>query len=92
MRGDHGAEGVAVRCGLGDDVGADDGVGARLVFEDDGLAERVGDFLADQAGHQVGVAARRVGHDHADRPVRPALRQRAACAAEHDGQRCNGAE
>jgi hypothetical protein len=36
MRRDDRAEGVAVGRGLRDDIGADDGIGARAVLEDDG--------------------------------------------------------
>ena len=92
MRRDHGAERVAIGRGLGDDVGADDGVSAGLVFEDDGLAERLGDLLPDEPGHEIGVATRCVGHDHTDRTVRPTLRKGGVCAGEHDGERCKSAE
>ena len=91
MRRDDGAEGVAIGRGLGDHIGADDGVGARLVLEHDGLAERIGNLLADEAGHQIGVAARRVRHDHSDRPVRPVLRQGITRAGKRERQNCNGA-
>ena len=46
---------------------ADDAVGARLVLDHEGLAGLVLDVLADQAGGDVARAARREGHDDADR-------------------------
>ena len=82
MRRDHGAEGVAVGRGLGDDVGADDGVGARLVLEDDRLTPSASEtFCPTSARHQVGVAARRVGHDPCG----------SACSARLARRRCRPA-
>jgi hypothetical protein len=59
--------------------------------QDDGLAERVRDLLPDEPSHQIGVATRGVGYDHADRTVRPTLRKCGICAGEHEGKRCKSA-
>jgi hypothetical protein len=64
---------VAVGAGLGERRGADDGVAARAVVDDDRLAEIFRQLGAQRARHQVGPAARRIGHDPADRPRRPGL-------------------
>src|SRR5262249_16267496 len=47
---------------LGDHVGAEDGAGAALVLDDDGLAQALARLLGDNARHAIGPAARRVRH------------------------------
>src|SRR5262249_34749153 len=47
--------------------------GAGAVVDDDRLPERLGDPFGEQAREDVRAAARRVGHDHRDRPLRIGL-------------------
>ncbi len=70
---DRHQERVAVRVGLGDDLRADDRVGARPVVDDDRLAEFVGELLADEAGEEIRRPARRERDDQADRARRIGL-------------------
>src|SRR5262245_10506073 len=67
---------VAVGRGFGGDLGAQAAAGAGAVVDDDLLAERFSQPLADQAGEHVGAAAGRVGHDHADGSIGIRLRRR----------------
>ena len=65
-RGRHRAERalherVAVRRGLGDEVGADVAAAARAVLDHEGLAELVGEDLRRKSRDQVRRAARRIG-------------------------------
>jgi hypothetical protein len=57
---------VAVGRGLRDDLGADDGVGARPVVDDDLLAQIFAHLLADEAAEEIGGAARRERNDERD--------------------------
>ncbi|CFP66926.1 Uncharacterised protein [Bordetella pertussis] len=47
-------------------LGADPPAGADAVLDDHGLAQLLAHFLPDQAGRDVGIAARRGGNDHRD--------------------------
>jgi hypothetical protein len=49
--------------------GADIAVGAGAVLDDNGLTQGSLDFLANDAGHDIGGAARTRRHDEADRMV-----------------------
>ena len=60
-------EGVAVRRGFRRGVAADDAAGAATVLDHDLLPERLAELRREQARDRVGAAARRVGHDDADR-------------------------
>src|SRR5262249_27262420 len=57
---------VAVRLAFRDEVGADRAGGARLVLDDDGLAEPLAHLLPDQPRHEIDAAARRKADDDAD--------------------------
>ena len=65
---------MAVRLGLGDEVGADRAVGAGLVLDQDRLAEDVLELVGDQAADEIGRAAGREGDHHADRAGGEVLR------------------
>ena len=67
---------VAVRIGALDDLGADAAIAAAAIFDHEGLAERVADFLADDARGRVRRAAGRERHDQPDRVGRIVLRLR----------------
>jgi len=60
------ADGVAVGSGAHHGLGADPPAGADAVLDDHGLAQLLAHFLPDQAGRDVGIAARRGGNDHRD--------------------------
>jgi hypothetical protein len=62
---DH--EGVAVGLGLGDQFGADGARSAGPVVDDELLSSRLGDFLENDAPHDVGEAAARPWCYHAHR-------------------------
>ena len=66
-RGNHHAKGQTVGRGLGKLVYANDAVGAGLVLDDDGLAQRLLQADLQHACHLVGEAAGRVGNDDAYR-------------------------
>ena len=79
---------VAVRSGLGDVLGGDDGAGARLVLDQHRLAQPLAQLLADQAREDVVAAAGPEADDDADRlgriaPRRVALRQRRHAGGTH---------
>ena len=57
---------VAIGRGLGDGLGADDGVGARPVVDDDLLAQIFAHLLAHEAAEKIGGAARRERNDERD--------------------------
>ena len=63
--------GVAVRIGFRDHRLADGAAGPATVFDDELLAEQFTEGAEDDARRGVGAAGRRIGHDHAHRPVRP---------------------
>ena len=44
-----------------------------MVLDDDRLAEDVLEFVAQQSCVNIELSARRIGHDHADRPFRVGL-------------------
>jgi len=67
---------VAVGRRSRDDLGARDAAGTGPVLDHDLLAECLGHLRADDARHRVGQAARRVRHDHPDRPGGKVLRLR----------------
>ena len=62
-------DGVAVRRGVLHRLGADQPAGAGAVLDHHGLAEDAGHRLGDQPGPDVGGAAGRQRHDHADGAV-----------------------
>ena len=59
-------QGVAVRRGFGGDLDAEAAAGAGTVVDDDLLAERFRQRLAEQACEHIRAAAGRVGHDQGD--------------------------
>ena len=59
-------QGIAVRRGFGGDLDAEAAAGAGTVVDDDRLAERFRQRLAEQAGKHIRAAAGRVGHDEGD--------------------------
>ena len=69
-------EGVAVGGGALDLAGGQRPVGAGLGDDDDGLAQRLLQLLADDAGERVGGRARAKGDDEPDGLRRPGLRLR----------------
>ncbi len=71
------ADGVAVRRGARDRLGADIARRTRSRLDHEGLAEALLHLLARKSRHHIERPARREAHDHAHRPVRPGrLRQR----------------
>ena len=80
---------MAVGRRLGDHVGGDDAAGARHVLDDEGLAERVGEFFREQPRQHVGIAAGAGGRDQPHRMGGPGLvlRQRGGMARRaHQGR------
>ncbi|KAG1254968.1 hypothetical protein G6F68_010606 [Rhizopus microsporus] len=69
--GDH--EGIAIGRSAGDGGSADAGVGARLVFNHDGLAQARAQLHGEEAADDIGGSARRERHHHGDRLVRIGL-------------------
>ena len=69
--GHHHHKGVAIRIGLGDDVGTDDAVGTGLVFNNDGLLEQGAETLGQLARNNVGATACGIRDDDANRFGRP---------------------
>ena len=80
-------QGIAVGRGMRDRLDADQARGAGLVLDDDRLPESLGELALQDAGHLVGRAARRIGHDQPDRLRRPVLRLR-----ERRGKHCECGE
>ena len=76
---------VAIGRGARDPADADASGGAGDVFDDDRLPERAPHPFGDDAGNEVGAAARRERHDHGDRPRRIGLSGGARDAAERGG-------
>jgi hypothetical protein len=68
----HG-DGVAIRRRLGGGGDGDGAAGARPVLHHAKLADSLGQLLAYQPGQRVVEAAGGIGHQDADRPVRPCL-------------------
>ena len=64
-------EGVAVRIGLGDEIGGDVAACARLVLDDELLAVFFRELLRHEAAENVGGAAGGERHDEFHRMVRP---------------------
>ena len=58
--------GVAIGGGCHQGLQTDDAVGAGAVVDDDLLADSFRELLADDARHEIGAAAGREHHDHAD--------------------------
>ena len=82
---EHRQQRVAVGRRLGHGVGADDAAGAGAIVDDYRLAEHFRELRRDRARDDVGDAARRRRHDHADRFGRVILRH---CGrAGHGGER-----
>ena len=81
---------VAIGRGLGDDLRADVAVGAGLVLDDDRLAPRFRELLADRAREDVRRAARRVRHDDADRLCGIGLRVRRRCKRRRHAEQDDG--
>ena len=67
---------VAVRRRLGHGVDAERAAGAGAVLDHHGLAERLGELLADEARADIGDAAGRERHDDADGAAGPGLGRR----------------
>src|SRR4029079_5757228 len=76
-------DGVAVGIGLRERAGADSAAGAGAVVDDDLLAERLAELVADGADDDGGAAAGREGNDERDRPGRIVLRRRWHGFGEH---------
>ena len=74
----HHQQGVAVGRGLGDEIGANDRTGARLVLDDEGLPENALQLLRHVARIVVGWPARGERHDDAHGLRRIGLRGTAA--------------
>ena len=74
MRGDHHAERVPVRRRLGHVIGADDGIGAGLVFDHDRLIPYRVQLRGQKACQRVDRPARRIRHHQPDRLRRMDLR------------------
>src|ERR1700754_4468730 len=70
-------DGVAVRRRFRDDVRAEIAAGTWAIVDDDRLLENLAHLVGDDLAEDADAAAWRIGHDHADRPVRIALRLRA---------------
>ena len=76
---------VTIGCRFGGSLRADNTARAGLVIDDDGLAKRFVQLLADRARHDIGAAARCRWHDDAygfDRISGVLLRQRSGGANE----------
>src|SRR6266853_1295705 len=85
-----GGVGDGLTLGLGDGFGADDGAAARLVLDHDRLAQDLFQPLAEGARAGVGGAARRIGDDDANRPVRIGLGSTGARNDHNAGGRQHG--
>ena len=77
-------QGVAVRCGIRDRLGADVAVSTTAVVDDELLAEAIGESFGIHASNQIKAAAGGIGHDDAHRARRIMLCSR--------GQRASGAQ
>jgi hypothetical protein len=77
-------QGVAIRIGARDRLGADIGAAAAFVLDDDLLAPDFGQRIGDDAGDRVGRSSRRIGHHEPHETARPRLR--ASGAREEDGR------
>ena len=71
---------IAVRRRLRGDHGAQHAAGAAAVIDHHLVSERCAQFLRQRAADEVGVAAWRIGDDHADRFDRIGLGRNAGCA------------
>jgi electron transfer flavoprotein alpha subunit len=82
---------VAVGIGLRDGVRADVAAGAAAVVDDEVVAERLREPVADVAREDVGRAAGREGHDHLDDAARVVVggRGRGGGGRAEGGERCN---
>jgi hypothetical protein len=89
-RRDH--EGVAVGRGLGDDVGALDGVRARDRVDEDLLAEPLRQLLGEDAVEDVDRAAGFERRDEADRLRRPGCDALRRCEGRQQRCRCSDRE
>ena len=76
---------VTVGRGLRDVIGPDRAVRAGLVLDDDALAEVFLQFVGDEAGDEIGVAARCEGDDEPDRALRIVLSAHRARERKHKG-------
>ena len=61
---------VAVGLRPCDGLGADRAAGTRAIIDDDRLSQQLSHFLSDEAGREIGDAARRERHHHAQRANR----------------------
>jgi hypothetical protein len=78
-----GEQRIAVRGGLGRDIGAYHAAGARAVVDHDLLAEHFRHFLRHHAADEIGRLARRPRHDHAQGAAGIILRARGARDRQH---------
>ena len=83
---------VAVRRRLRHHFGADIAAGAGPVVDDDLLVPRLGEFLSDQARHQINAAAGSKGDDEADRAGGVGLRIHDGRAGNRKQKYCNSAK
>jgi len=76
---------VTIGGGCDDRLCPDIAAGARLVFDDEGLAEPVGEALAEQPRQPVGGPARRLGHHpfHVTRGIGGIPGRKGAWRGEH---------
>ena len=81
-------QGVAVIGGGRDAAGTDGSVGAGDVLHHDRLAQGLGQTLADQARHDIGIAAGRERHDQLERAIGEAVGSRRQGQAGGAQQRC----
>ena len=81
---------VAVGRRLGGRLGADHAGRPAAVLDHELLAEGLGELLGPRAADGIRGAARGIGQDHRDGPVRPALCLRPGPAGKARGQRCSG--
>ncbi len=80
-------QGVAVGRGFGGDLDAEAAAGAGTVVDDDLLAERFRQPLAEQAAEHIRAAAGRVWHDEGDGTIGIGLgRQRGARERNEGGE------
>ena len=83
----HDAERVAVGRGVRDQLIAEDAAGARLVLDDDRLAEPLLHGVGEDAADDVGAAAGAERDDDMDRLRRPVLRRRGLCGCDQAQRR-----
>ncbi len=79
---------IAVGRRLGGGFEREVAVRARAVLDQEGLAERLGEFLRDDARDDVGSAAGTVGHQDLHRPAWVGVLRHRRRDGEHAKQQC----